>query len=377
MKSHYKIGIVGGGQLGKMLVLAAKKLGFFVAVIDPTPNSPAGQVADKQIVADYKNERAIRSLAKITDIITFEIELANAELLSDLTKKGKIVNPSPQTLTVISDKLIQKRFLKSHKLPVAPFLEIKNVSDLNTVIKTWGYPFLIKAKKDAFDGRGNALISSKMDLTHALEKFKNRPVYVEKFVPFIKELAIMAARNTQAEIALYPVVETIHKNNICDTVLVPARISPQAEKKAKNIAKAALELLKGAGVFAIEMFLTKEDDIMINEIAPRVHNSGHYSIEATITSQFEQHIRAIAGLPLGSTEMIIKNAVMKNILGTKDGPGIPKGIAKVLKIPGISLHIYGKHQSRPQRKMGHITVVGNFQEICLSKAEKARKLLEI
>lgn len=377
MNNPIRIGIVGGGQLGKMLVQAAKKLGFFVAVIDPTPQSPGGQIADKQIIADYKDEKAIRKLAKLTDIITFEIELANDKVLYELQKKGKIIHPSPKTLGVIRDKLRQKQFLKSHHLPTAPFSEIKINSDLNNVIKKWGFPFFIKARTDSYDGRGNALIKTELDITKGLEKLKGRLLYVEKFIPFVKELAIMVARNTHGDVAVYPVVETIHKNNICDTVLVPAKISKNAVKNAQRIAKTTMEHLEGAGVFGIEMFLTKDDEILINEIAPRVHNSGHYTIEATVTSQFEQHIRAISGLSLGSTEMIINSAVMKNILATKDGPGIPKGIAQALKIPGVSLHIYGKHESRPERKMGHITVVGNTVEECFKKANKARKVLII
>ena len=377
MNNQLRIGIVGGGQLGKMLVQSAKKLGFFVAVIDPTPQSPGGQIADKEIVADYKNENAIRKLAALTDIITFEIELANDKVLYDLTKEGKIINPSPKTLSLIRDKLVQKIFLRSHHLPVAPFSEIKKKYDLNKIIEKWGFPFLIKARTDAYDGRGNALIRTKLDINKGLKKLRGRHLYVEKFIPFVKELAIMVARNIQGEIAIYPVVETIHKNNICDTVMVPAKISQKTEKKAKEIAKKTMEFLKGAGVFGIEMFLTKDDEILINEIAPRVHNSGHYSIEATVTSQFEQHIRAITGLPLGSTEMIIHSAVMKNILATKDGPGMPKGISQALMIPGVSLHIYGKRDSRPERKMGHITVIGNNVTECFKKANLARKALII
>ena len=377
MNYPLRIGIVGGGQLGKMLVQAAKKLGFYVAIVDPTPQSPGGQIADKQIIADYKDEKAIRKLAKLTDIITFEIELANDKVLYELQKKGKIIHPSPKTLAVIRDKLRQKQFLKSHHLPTAPFLEIKINSDLNNVIKKWGFPFFIKARTDAYDGRGNAHVKTQFDIKNGLKKFKGRLLYVEKFIPFVKELAIMVARNIHGEIAVYPVVETIHNNNICDTVLVPAKISQKAAKNAQRIAKTTMEYLEGGGVFGIEMFLTKDDEILINEISPRVHNSGHYTIEATVTSQFEQHIRAISGLPLGSTEMIINSAVMKNILATKDGPGIPTGIAQALKIPGVSLHIYGKHDSRPERKMGHITVVGNTIEECFSKANDARKALNI
>lgn len=377
MKYPVRIGIIGGGQLGRMLTQSAKKIGCFVTVIDPTPQSPAGQVADKEIVADFKDEKAIRKLAKLSDVITFEIELANDGVLNELMQKGKIVHPSPQTLGVIRDKLKQKRFLKSYNLPTAPFQEIKSKKDVIKAIENFGYPFLLKARTDAYDGRGNALIKHKSDIDKGMQRLKGRLLYVEKFVPFVKELAVMVARSSKGEIAVYPVVQTIHKDNICDTVIVPAPISKGAIEKAQNLAKDTMKYLKGAGIFGIEMFLTKDDNVLVNEIAPRVHNSGHYSIEAVVTSQFEQHIRAIVGLPLGSTDLIVKAVVMKNILGEHEGSGYPKGVEKALKIPGVSLHIYGKHKSWPQRKMGHITVIGNNINECLRKANKARKELII
>jgi len=378
-KVHYppRIGIVGGGQLGKMLTLAAKKMGFFVAVTDPTPDSPAGQIANREIVADYKDEKAIRDLAKISDIITFEIELANDIVLNDLLKKGKIVHPSPKTLGIIRDKLKQKEFLLKNKIPTAEFKKISSEEDIIKVSKEWGFPFLLKARQDAYDGRGNALIKSKNDIKKGLEKLKGRDLYVEKFVPFIKEIAVMIAQSPRGEVAVYPVVETIQKDNICDTVIAPAVISKRATLNAQALAKKTMKYLKGAGVFGLEMFLEKGDNVLVNEIAPRVHNSGHYTIEACVTSQFEQHIRAITNLPLGETTMKTKVAVMKNILGTKLGDGFPKGIDKALKIPGVSIHIYNKKESRPARKMGHITVVGDSIKICLQKANSARKFLSI
>ncbi len=377
MNYPLKIGIVGGGQLGRMLTQSAKKLGFTVTVIDPTPSSPAGQVADKQIIADYKDEKAIRKLAELSDIITFEIELANDKILFELMKKGKIIHPSPETLGIIRDKLRQKQFLKSHGIPSASFKEVKTKNDILSLAKEFGYPLVLKARTDAYDGRGNALIKNEKEIDSSLLKLKEKPIYVEKFVQFIKELAVMVGRSSSGEIVSYPVVETIHINNICDTVIVPATVSREVYNKAQHIAKETMKYLKGAGVFGIEMFLTKNNEVLINEIAPRVHNSGHFSIEASKTSQFEQHIRAITGLPLGKTDLIVKAAVMKNILGTKDGPGIPTGIAKALKISGVSLHIYGKKESRSQRKMGHITVIGESVKDCLKKANQAREMINI
>ncbi len=372
-----KIGIVGGGQLGKMLAQSAKQMGFYVSVIDPTPQSPAGQVCDFQIVADYKDEKAIRHLAKISDVITFEIELANDKVLNKLISKGKIVHPSPKTLGIIRDKLKQKEFLKRHHIPTAEFKSVVTKKDILKTAVEFGYPFLLKARTDAYDGRGNALIRNEKEIDSGMEKLKGRGLYVEKYVPFTKELAVMVARTPKNDIGTYPVVQTHHVDNICDTVIAPAPVSKDVIKKAQALAKKTMRQLKGAGVFGIEMFLRKDGAVLVNEIAPRVHNSGHYTIEGCTTSQFEQHIRAITGMPLGSTEMRSRVSVMKNILGSQKGSGFPKGIEKVLQIPGVAFHLYGKKDSRPARKMGHLTVLGNSVDECMRKVIRARKLLVI
>lgn len=372
------IGIVGGGQLGKMLTIAAKKMGFTVIVTDPTPQSPAGQVADLQIIGGYKDAKTTKLLAKKVDIITVDAEFVNDDVLSKIEASGKPVHPSPKTIGIIKDKLKQKTFLRKNKIPTAQFVEVKNKKDVVEAIEKFGFPVLLKAREDAYDGKGNHLVKKLSDIDPGLEKLKSRSLYVEKFVPFVKELAVLVARGTTGQIAIYPVVETIHINNICDTVIAPARISKKASSAAQKLAKKTMQSLKGAGVFGIEMFLTKKNGVLINEIAPRVHNSGHYTIEGCITSQFEQHIRAITGLPLGSTEMMVKSAVMKNILGTEEiGNGFPRGLDNALKMKGVSYHLYNKKETRPARKMGHITVVGGSAKENLKKANKARKLLSI
>ena len=376
-KTIQTIGIVGGGQLGRMLTFAAKKLGFTVIVLDPTENSPAGQVADEQLLADYKDGEAIKSLAQFSDILTFEIEHVHDRTLLALEESGKIVHPSPATLGIIKDKLKQKEFLQKSGIPVAPFYAVENKSDIQKVAEKIGYPFLLKARTEAYDGRGNVVVKHKGAIDKAIEKLKGRPLYIEEFVPFEKELAVMVARSTNGEIVTYPVVETTHVENICDTVIVPARASASAQENARRLAVKTMESLRGAGVFGIEMFVINDDNVLVNEIAPRVHNSGHYSIEASVTSQFEQHIRAITGLPLGITELLTKAVVMKNILGEKNGPGNAYGLEKALKIPGVSVHMYGKHESRPGRKMGHITVMGETVEECLRKVKAARKAIVI
>ena len=372
-----KIGIVGGGQLGKMLSFAAKKMGFIVYVSDPTKESPAGQVSDRQLIGGYKDEKTTRKLASISDILIIEAEFVNDRVLQKIADGGKPVHPAPETIAIIKDKLRQKKFLWENKILTADYEEVVNAKDVERAVKKFGIPLMLKAREDAYDGKGNFLINKREDIERGLEKLAGRSLYVEKFVPFKKELAIMIARSSGGEIKTYPVVETIHINNVCDTVIAPARISGKARKNAESIAKRTVSKLKGAGLYGIEMFLVKNDEVLINEIAPRVHNSGHYTIEACITPQFEQHIRAVTGMPLGDTSMVTKGAVMKNILGTRLGSGFPEGIEKALQIPGVSIHIYGKNESRPGRKMGHITVVGESIDICLTKANKARKCLVI
>lgn len=371
------IGIIGGGQLGRMLTFEAKKLGFTVIVLDPTPNSPAGQVADKQIVAHYKDEKAIRELGKQVNFLTFEIELANAEVLSDLSKQGVIINPAPATLAIIKDKFLQKEFLRKNGLPIAEFSQVITEEDVKKMAEKYGYPVVLKARTDAYDGRGNALIKSAKEISAGFTKLSGRELYLEAFVDFSKELSVVVARSMQGEVISYPVVETVHKNNICHLVFAPADIPQKAQKKARKVAELIMQNLEGAGVFAIEMFYTKNGEIVINEIAPRVHNSGHYTIEASHTSQFEQHIRAITGLPLGSSEMKVPAAVMINILGKAQHPAQVDGLSKSLAIPEVAVHIYGKEETKPERKMGHITATGATMDIAHKRALKARKHLTI
>lgn len=372
-----RIGIVGGGQLGRMLGFAAKRLGFSVSVIDPTPQSPAGQVVDYQIIANVKDPSAIRKLAAMSDFITFEIELANAAILEEIALMGVEVNPDAKTLALIKDKLLQKQFLAKAIIPTAKHVAVETVDEIKKAALCFDYPVLLKARFDAYDGRGNALIRGDSDIENALVILKGRELYVEKFIPFVKELAVMVARSTTGEIVTYPVAETSHVNNICHTVVAPAEISRSVQQKAQKLAEKTMEHLKGAGVFGIEMFLTKKGEVLINEIAPRVHNSGHYTVEACVTSQFEQHIRAICGLPLGKTDMIVPAAVTVNILGDRQGKAQLKGLEKALAIPQVYVHIYGKAETKNERKMGHITATGDTRENAYNKVVQARGYIHI
>lgn len=372
-----RIGIVGGGQLGRMLTFEAKRLGFIVNILDPTPGSPAGQVADRQIVADFKDQNAIKELAKISDYLTFEIELANSKILDLLETQGIKVNPSAKTLDIIKDKLRQKLYLRKANIPVAEFVEVKSKTDIIQAADKFGYPILLKARFDSYDGRGNFLIKNKSNIELGIDKLKGRQLYVEKYVSLIKELAIMVARSTNGEIVAYPVVETVHKNNICQIVFAPAQVEESVQVKAGKIGTDVMKHLNGAGVFGIEMFYSKNGNVLVNEIAPRVHNSGHFSIEACITNQFEQQIRAITGLPLGSTEMIVPVAVMVNILGERTGSSLLTGLEKALSIPNVFVHVYGKYETKIERKMGHITAIDKNVGMAYKKAIKARRLISI
>ncbi len=350
------LGLIGGGQLGMMLAEAAKKMPQYISeviVLDPTPNCPAAKVGAKQIVADFKDEGAIMELAKKVDVLTYEIESGNSEVLKKAESETTI-NPSPETLRIIQDKFLQKSFLAQNKIPVTEFLEIKSLDDLKEKIKQFGYPALLKARRDAYDGRGNYKIKSPDDLETAYNSFPGKSLMLEKFVDFKMEVSVIAARNTKGQIATYPVVENIHENNILKITIAPARVSENIAKQAEKIAHDTMDVLHGAGVFGIEMFVTKEDQVMINEIAPRVHNSGHHTLQSSKTSQFEQHLRAILGLELGDTTLV-HPTIMYNILGTNEFSGKYK--ISDFSAENLYLKMYGKEESKPQRKLGHFNLV--------------------
>ena len=350
------LGIIGGGQLGMMLTEAAKNMPLDISkviVLDPTKNCPAAKVGAEQIVADFKDESSIRELADRCDIITYEIESGDSIVLKKLESKCQI-NPSPETLFIIQDKLSQKKFLKENNIPVGKFSEITLRSELEAKIEEFGLPILLKTRRDAYDGRGNFKITSVEQISDALNLFEGRSLMVEEFVDFKMEVSVIAVRNTVGEIKTYPVVENIHEDNILKMTIAPARINTDISKNAEEIAHKTMQVLHGAGVFGIEMFVTQDDQILINEIAPRVHNSGHHTLQSSKTSQFEQHLRAILGLNLGSTELL-HPAIMYNILG-------PKNFKGVYKIPTIDfdnafLKMYGKLESKPKRKIGHVNLV--------------------
>jgi len=367
-----KIGIIGGGQLGKMMTQKAKKMGFYVAILDPTPNSPAAQVADEEIVADFYNKKRLREIVLKSDVTTYDIEHIDTEVLKELLKEGNKIYPSPYLLEVIQNKLREKEVLSKGGIPVSRYEKVESL----TSFAKFGYPVVQKAEKGGYDGRGVVVLKGKNDLG----KIIKTDSFVEEFIDFEKELAVMVARNTQGKIRSYPVVEMVfdERANICDMVIAPARVKKEIEEQAKKIAIKSIELLDGVGIFGIEMFLTKDSRILVNEIAPRPHNSGHYTIEACATCQFEQHIRAITDLPLGSTRLL-SPAVMINLLGEEGYQGQPiiEGLSEALSIPGLSFHLYGKKETRSFRKMGHVTILDEDIEEAIKKAEKVKNFLRI
>jgi len=373
-----RIGIIGGGQLGKMIAFEAKRMAIEVIILDPTQDCPASSIADKQIVADFKDNDAIMRLAAGSDVLTYEIELANSIALKTLELKQYPVRPSPETLHIIQNKFRQKTFLRNQRINVADFELVTSEDHLYRLCENFGFPIMLKACENSYDGRGNFLIRSSDQVRNAYRYFSNSQIMVEKFVPFAKEISMMVARNPSGEVASFPVAENIHKNSILDTSIVPAGIGQETELKAKTMAEMTMKALKGSGIFGIEMFVTMDGDVLINEIAPRPHNSGHYTNEACSVSQFEQHLRAVLDLPLIKPELLCP-AVMINILGTEDlsGSYIIRGLKQLLSVPGVKLYVYGKKTSKPGRKLGHITATGRTVEQALARATNARAAIGI
>jgi len=351
-----RIGIVGGGQLGRMLSFEAKRMGFEVVILDPTRNSPAGQVSDFQIVSRYDDLSRIDDFINGCDVITYEFEHISVEFLREIEKRGREVIPSSNTLEIIQDKLNQKLFLKEKGFNVPRIYKRDELDKIDS------FPCMLKFSRGGYDGKGNILIESPSHLKDIVSNLKY-DFFIEELIQFEKEISILVARNKSGQIKHFSPVENIHKNSILHLSISPARIDKKTEEKIYEIADRFIEAIGDYGIFCIEMFLDKEGNIYINEIAPRPHNSGHHTIESCITSQFEQHIRSILNLPLGSTRQISK-AVMRNILGDKDIEGryYLKGFEELLKTEGLFLHLYGKSEVKRGRKMGHITYLCNDLE---------------
>jgi 5-(carboxyamino)imidazole ribonucleotide synthase len=370
--SSLKLGIIGGGQLGKIMSQKAKKMGFHVTILDPTYNCPAAQVSDKHIMGGFHDKEKLEQLVQETDVTTFELEHVDTSILKELYDHGHNIHPSPYVIELIQNKYEQKKLLDERGIPVPKYKSVESEEDL----ASFGFPVIQKSKKEGYDGRGVMMLKSADDIANCIKSES----FIEELVDIDKELAIIVARNIEGEIKCYPVVEMLFDDrvNICDSVMAPARISKEIEEKAVEISVKSIEVLEGVGIFGVELFLTNSGEVLVNEIAPRPHNSGHYTVEACATSQFEQIIRAVTNLPLGSTKLI-SPAVMVNLLGEEGYEGEPfvEGIHDALEIPELSYHFYGKSYTKPFRKMGHVTVLDDDVDGALEKATKAKDILKV
>jgi 5-(carboxyamino)imidazole ribonucleotide synthase len=370
----FTLGLLGGGQLAKMTAQEAYKMGLRVAVIEHGADSPAGMMTKKEFPGGWKNPEDLEAFIQASDIITLENEFIDPDIL-DVIAERRLVFPTPDTMRLVQDKFVQKQTFAAVGVPTPHFAEITSKQDLVDFGQKHGYPFVAKTRKFGYDGYGNATIKRETEIDMVWRRFMEgedpRPLLAESFVTFTKELAVMVARNKRGEIAVYPCVQTIQQGHICVTVLAPAPIEPELQKRAQEIAVACVETINGVGVFGIEMFLTTDDQIIFNEIAPRPHNSGHYTIEACHTSQFENCIRAVTNLPLGSADMRVPAACMINLLGERTGSGIPDSVIEMLKVDDVALHLYGKKDVRMGRKMGHLTATGATVDEAFQRANLA------
>lgn len=359
------VGILGGGQLGRMLCQAASQLAIKVMVLDPLENCPASALSYHHMVGSFDDSATVQEFAKRCGVLTVEIEHVDVATMEKLEQQGVDCQPKASTIRIIQDKYLQKVHFSRHGIPLPEFMEVNDLESARRAGKQFGYPLMVKSKRLAYDGRGNAVAKSEEELSSAITALGgfDRGLYVEKWAPFVKELAVIVVRGRDKSIFCYPVVETIHKENICHIVKAPAAVPWKISELATDVAHKAVSSLEGAGIFAVELFWTNNGQILLNEVAPRPHNSGHHTIESCYTSQFEQHMRAVVGLPLGDPSMKTPAAIMYNLLGEAEGEHgfylAHQLIGKALSIPGATVHWYDKPEMRQQRKMGHITIVGS------------------
>ena len=368
--SDFKLGILGGGQLGKMLLFDTRKFDIQTYVLDPSDEAPCKIACDKFFKGDLMDFETVYNFGKLVDVLTFEIELVNLEALVKLEAEGLKVYPSPKTLKLIQNKGVQKDFYTAHAIPTANYKRFKNIKSLVVAIleSKIELPFVWKCTEFGYDGNGVKVIRQVSDL----DNLANVECIAEEMIPFKNELAVIVCRSPSGEIKTYPVVEMeFHPEaNQVEYVICPARIDAKVAEKARGIALTVSEKFNHVGLLAVEMFQTEDDEIIVNEVAPRPHNSGHYSIEASYTSQFENHLRAILNLPLGNTESKVAG-IMVNLVGAEgySGDVVYENIEKIMSWNGVTPHIYGKKQTRPFRKMGHVTIVN-------SDIVEARKIAE-
>ena len=369
-----KLGILGGGQLGRMFIQEAINYNISVSILDPDADAPCKNICDVFTVGSLGDYQTVYNFGKNLDLITIEIEKVNVDALEDLEKAGVTIYPQPRIIRLIQDKGLQKQFFEENDIPTSPFQLFNNREQLVTA--NLSFPYIQKLRKDGYDGKGVKKISNQQDLEQAFDQ----PNLMEHLVDFEKEIAVIVARNANGEVSTFPMVEMDFnpEANLVEFLISPSTFSSDIQQKAENIAKNIAESLNIVGILAVEMFLTKDHQILVNEVAPRPHNSGHQTIEGNYTSQFEQHLRAIFNLPLGDTKSIA-NAIMINLLGESNYEGIAEyeGLEEILRLKGVYVHLYGKKFTKPFRKMGHVTIIDEDREKAIEKARFVKEHIKV
>lgn len=370
--SDFKLGVLGGGQLGKMLLTETQKYDIYTAVLDNSPHAPCSQICNEFHLGNLMNYDDVYNFGKQVDVLTIEIEHVNVDALEALEKEGVKVYPSSKTLQIIQNKGVQKQFFVDNDIPSAPFKRFSKTSEIKNV----SFPFMWKATHFGYDGNGVKMVKS----INELDDLPETECITEELIPFKNELAVIVARNFDGEVKTYPVVEMeFHPEaNQVEYVICPARIDAKIAEKAQKVALQVADAFKHVGLLAVELFQTNDDKIIVNEVAPRTHNSGHYTIEASYTSQFEQHLRAVLNLPLGNTASKVAG-IMVNLVGEEgfEGDVVYENIEKIMQIDGVTPHIYGKKQTRPFRKMGHVTIVNKDLNEARKTAEIVKKTIRV
>ncbi|PCJ94608.1 MAG: 5-(carboxyamino)imidazole ribonucleotide synthase [Flavobacteriaceae bacterium] len=376
--SDFKLGILGGGQLGKMLLYETRKLDIYTKILDPSLEAPCKIACNEFVQGDLLDFDAVYNFGKDVNVLTIEIENVNIEALEKLEHEGVKVYPPTKALRVIQNKATQKLFYTDHNIPTAPFVRFAYASEIPDSIRNGGlqFPFVWKSAQFGYDGQGVKVVRTLKDI----EGLPKVECIAEEMIPFKNELAVIVARNPSGDVVTYPVVEMeFHPEaNQVEYVICPARISDAVAKKATEIALKVSEEIEHVGLLAVEMFQTQEDEILVNEVAPRPHNSGHHTIESSYTNQFEQHIRAILNLPLGNTQSKVAG-IMVNLVGAEGHTGdvVYENMSDILKLEGVTPHIYGKKQTRPFRKMGHVTIVNKNIDTAREIAQKVKETIKV
>jgi 5-(carboxyamino)imidazole ribonucleotide synthase len=363
------IGIVGGGQLARMSAFAARAMGYRVVIADPDVDCPAAAAADRVITAKLSDPNGVFPLAEASDVITYEFENIDPAVLQRLAE-SRPVYPGVEILAMTQNRVLEKTGLEAIGVAVAPWHAVQTEADLDLAIASLGLPAVLKTVTEGYDGKGQAVLRSPSDVAEGFARLRGRPLILEGWVEFVCEISVVVARSIQGEIRSFPVAENIHRHNILALSIVPARIAESAAEQAAAIAHRIAERLNLVGLLGVEMFLLSDGRVLVNELAPRPHNSGHFSMDACVTSQFEQHVRSVCGLPLGSTALL-SPVVMQNIMGED----YPLDLPALLDDPNIKLHLYGKREPRPHRKMGHFNALGSSVPEALERAEAGLRKL--